>query len=294
MYQYPAAALKAKFSEIIRQHLPDKAFDWLQQREALTDTAAFNTSFITLPRRVGKAAIVLTPDDASSLAELRPSLDIAHWTTDRLCRVWLLLHLDPTPQQPYVNRIESLFLAAEMNELVALYSALPLLAYPEQWIRRCIEGIRSNIGSVLEAIMCRNPYPSEQLPEPAWNQLVLKAFFTEKPVDQIIGIDQRANPALAHTLSDYAHERWAAHRLVNPMLWQCVGKFIDASIVADIEKIAASGDPLEREAAALACYDSPYQPARHLLTEPQRSAIASGEWTWNQLAQKTREHVLQP
>ena len=63
-----------------------------------------------------------------------------------------------------------------MNELVALYSALPLLAYPEAWVHRCTEGIRSNIGPVLEAIMIANPYPSENLSEAAWNQVVLKAF----------------------------------------------------------------------------------------------------------------------
>ena len=180
------------------------------------------------------------------------------------------------------------FLAAEMNELVALYSALPLLAYPERWSKRCADGIRSNIGDVLQAIMCNNPYPSEQLEEKAWNQLVLKAFFTEKPIFEIIGLDERANGELANILSDYAHERWAAGRTINPLLWRCVGKFINASIFPDIQRIANSENEKEREAAALACCNSNYEPAKKLLdTMPLiKSAIEKGELTWQTLADK--------
>ena len=79
--------------------------------------------------------------------------------------------------------------------------------------------------------MCNNPYPAENLNEAAWNQMVLKAFFTEKPIDQIIGLDERANERLARTLSDYAHERWAAHRSVNPLLWRCVAPFINEQML---------------------------------------------------------------
>ena len=89
-----------------------------------------------------------------------------------------------------------------MNELVALYSALPVLAYPEIWKMRCAEGIRSNIGHVLESIMYNNPYPMQYLDEKAWNQLILKAFFTDKDINLIPGIDKRANAELARTRSD--------------------------------------------------------------------------------------------
>jgi hypothetical protein len=156
-------------------------------------------------------------------------------------------------------------MAAEMNEQVALYSALPVLAYPEQWQRRCAEGIRSNIGMVLEAIMCNNPYPSETLEQAPWNQMVLKAFFTEKPIHQIIGLDERANKELAHILSNYAHERWAAHRSVPPMLWRCVAGFVDEEIFPDIERLASSQNEWEQKAALLVCRQSNYPAAKELL-----------------------------
>jgi hypothetical protein len=181
--------------------------------------------------------------------------------------LWLLLHINASDKGKYIHTIENLFLAAEMHEQVALYSSLPVLAYPEDWRKRCAEGIRSNIGDVLLSIMCHNPYPSEQLDDAAWNQMVLKAFFTEKPVHQIIGLDERANKELSVILSDYAHERWAAHRIVNPLLWRCVGAFIDEKLYPDMERVAASENNLDCEAAVLVCRKTSYLPARELLNK---------------------------
>ena len=205
------------------------------------------------------------------------------------------MNVDSADKEKYSRLIENLFLGAEVNELVALYAALPFLTYPELWTKRCSEGIRNNIGDVLQAIMCDNPYPSDYLNEPAWNQLVLKAFFTEKPIDRIIGLDKRTNADLAKTLSDYAHERWAAHRPVNPQLWRCIGRFINKELFPDIEKIANTGNEHEREAAALACWDSNYPAAKTLLTNHTnlKSAIETGALTWSVLAAKINNHVLQ-
>ena len=136
--------------------------------------------------------------------------------------------------------------------------------------------------------MCLNPYPSEQLSEGEWNQLVLKAIFTDKPVHQIIGLDERANQKLADTLADYARERWAAGRSVNPMLWRCVGRFITPEIFPCIERIAFSKDPKEQQAAVLACRESGYGPAKELLKNtPQLKQMAeSSTLTWETLARE--------
>jgi hypothetical protein len=203
------------------------------------------------------------------------------------------MHLDTTDEDKYFRNIENLFLAAEVNELIALYSALPVLAYPQQWCARCAEGIRNNIADVLTAIMCNNPYPSENLNEPAWNQLVLKAFFTEKAISQIIGLDDRANEQLAKTLSDYAHERWAAHRQVNPLLWRCVGPFINEDILPDIQKLISSDNVMDNEAAALAIDSSSFTSAKKLLSDKYRNEIEQGTLSWITLAEKMNDYVLQ-
>lgn len=279
--------VKPVFAAILQQQLPDQDFSWLEEKiKTINSAALLTTTFVSIPRRSGKAIVYLTPKNIKDLHSIHNDLVIKDWTLDRLARVFLLMHADSSDKEKYTAAIDNLFDAAEMQELVALYSALPFLAYPEHWVRRCAEGIRSNIGDVLQAIMCNNVYPSGYLNEAQWNQLVLKAFFTEKPVQQIIGLDKRANPELANILVDYAHERWAAHRNVNPQLWRCVGKFIDARTFTDIEKAFNTGNSLEKKGAALACHDSNYPAAKELLDKNLdiKKDIETGRLTWNILA----------
>jgi hypothetical protein len=265
MFCYDNAGMKSLLWDIIVKNIPVETQDWLQKMgDTQPGTANFNTAFILIPRKTGKALIKIDKAEKEKISAIRPGFSIDGWTIDRLSRVWLLLGLDNADKDKYFRTIENLFLAAEMNELVALYSALPLLAYPEIWIKRCAEGIRSNIAGVLEAIMCNNPYPAGNLEQAAWNQLVIKAFFTEKPVQLITGLDTRANKELAYTLADYARERWAAGRKVNPMLWRLVGKFIDERIFNDILIGLTNDDALEKNAIALAVSESSYQPAKKL------------------------------
>jgi hypothetical protein len=90
------------------------------------------------------------------------------------------------------------------------------------------------------------------LPEDAWNQMVLKALFVGSALDPIVGLDRRANAALARMLGDYAHERWAARRPVNPELWRCVGPFATGRLLADLARVLDEGSAPERAAAVLA------------------------------------------
>lgn len=261
-------ALKNYLEQIIKRQAAADSYTWLQEKvAAINQPAQFNLAFAAIPRKTGKAIVHLSEEEKATIQQLRRGFSIEGWTIDRLCRVWLLMQLDAADKETYLRTIENLFLTADMNEQVALYSALPVLDYPEHWQKRCAEGIRSNIGDVLQAIMCNNPYPAEQLPQPAWNQLVMKAVFTEKPVQQIIGLDGRRNEELAHILSDYAHERWAAHRTVNPLLWRCVAPFVDEKIFRDIERIADAENRAEQMAAALVCMESDYPPAKNLIKE---------------------------
>ena len=119
--------------------------------------------------------------------------------------------------------------------------------------------------------------------EAAWNQLVLKAFFTEKNINLIIGLDKRANLELALTLIDYAKERWAAKRKVNPQLWRLVGKFINAEIFETLKVGLQHYDQIEQRAIALAVSQSDYQPAKdYINTFPElKLALSEGNLNWD-------------
>jgi hypothetical protein len=279
MYTYDINTIKALFKNILAANIPADVLNWLQQK------GNFNTQFVLVPRKTGKAPLHISEDEARQLDALIPGFSLNGWSVDILARAWLLLELDETNTEEYFRKIENLFLAAEVNELVALYSALPLLAHPDMWVKRCAEGIRSNIGNVLEAIMYQNPYPQKNLDQSAWNQLVLKAFFTGKDVGKIQGIDSRANKELAYVISDYVHERRAAGRDINPALWRLVGPFIDDKLFEDVKWALESGVYVNKKAAALAMAQSNYQPAVELLnSQPKlKTAIEQKELTWDSL-----------
>jgi hypothetical protein len=214
------------FLQLLKKSLKPEALQWLQDKVALVVTEdksiQLQLCFAHLPRMASRAPLVLTAAEMQEIAMVLPDYEMEGWTLDRLCRVWLLMQLPSDNRETYLKKISGLFAAAEMNEQVALYSALPFYAYPEAWIGRCEEGIRSNIGTVLEAIMYHNPYPAAFLTQQAWNQLVLKAFFTEKDVKQIVGLNARMNAVLALTLQDYVQERLAAHRTVAPEIYELI------------------------------------------------------------------------
>ena len=295
MFTYTLSELNRKLEDILSHNIPLETLGWLKEKALIIQSektsVTLNSTFAGMPRKTGKKIVMLSRDNEIAVQHIRPDLTIRGWSVDRLCRVWLLMQIEPLNKTDYQRKIEKLFRGAEMNELVALYSSLPVLAFPEIWKMQCAEGIRSNIADVLEAIMCNNPYPAENLEEAEWNQLVLKAFFTEKPIHAIIGLDKRANPTLARILSDYAHERWAAHRPVHPMLWRCVAPFINADLFRDIERIAYSENTMEREAAVLACSLTQYFPAKEFLQRNAhlRSIAEDKSLSWETIAQKAQQ-----
>lgn len=190
----------------------------------------------------------------------------SEWTVDLLARLALLDSLPVEPETGYVQAINTLFDTAELQELVALYTALPMLAYPDNWLFRATEAVRSNMGPVFDAIAFNNTYPADYFSEAAWNQLVLKCIFNDKPISRISGLRNRANQTLANDLSNFAHERWAAGRTVPSEVWQLIPSFMNETLLADVKKLLQSPDEHDRAAARQVCLETDYQPAKQLLT----------------------------
>lgn len=282
MFDYDAERLRVLITELSCSNLSQEAWIWLSGNLSSDDSKVTNTAFAIMPRKTGKSPVQISQDLISKIDHVKPGFTVENWTVDKLGRLCLLLHLDPSDQEKYFKTIENLFMAAEVSELVALYSFLPVYAWPDLWKLRCAEGIRSNIGLVLEAIMYHNPYPEKYLDEKAWNQLVLKAFFTDKDINQIPGIDERSNSELALTLKDYAYERWAAKRKINPFLWRFTSKFLDDGLVDDLKRVLSEGSLREKQAAALTLAHSGLSSALVLMKSYPEflQAIKSNELSW--------------
>lgn len=278
----------------LSQQIAPESLAWLdEKREQIAKGAAtrvFFTAFSAVPRYTGKKDLNLTAADLQAASQVRTGWFPAHWSVDQAARTLLVLALPSENVEKYLRTLEQVFLAADVGELVALYQALPLLPYPERLKARAAEGVRSNMTAVFNAVALRNPYPAEYLDDLAWNQIVLKALFVGSPLNLIQGLERRANPELAHMLVDYAHERWAAKRTVSPELWRLVGQFADNGMLADLERVFAEVDPVQKAAAALACSQSSLPQAQTLLARhPElQASIQAGDLTWSSLTTEAR------
>lgn len=218
--------LSEAFFKVIKSCVEPDALTWLVEQAGKIRSGMAGSElsriFAQIPRYTSK--IIIGHLDKDQLGPPEDFRTYSGWTLESFCRVWMLLQLPANDKASYIKAVDALFNAAEMNELVALYQALPFLKYPEAWVVRCEEGIRSNIGLVLEAIMYNNSFPAAWLSEQAWNQMVLKAFFTDKDVYRIDKLEVRMNTALIIALEDYAKERLAAGRNVNPDIYKLINK----------------------------------------------------------------------
>ena len=239
---------------------------WLaKQQEKLETDYTDQTLFLAFgmaSRYVAKQPLTLSEEQKKTANQLREGFQPDGWSLAQLLRIYLLLLLPTNEATTYTASLTKLLETAEVDEQVAVYAALPVLTHPQSLIPLAVNGLRTNITRVFDAIALQNPFPADYLDEAAWNQMILKAVFMGRPLyrihgGHIHGADARANPALARMLVDFAHERWAADRSVTPELWRFVAPYADASHRADLERVIASENPLESAAGQLVCTQAP-------------------------------------
>lgn len=274
----------------LHERLPAATMNWLQAQSKRIGKdggdAALYMAIGLVARKIGKDDLCATPSERAAAHTARPGWDPTEWSVDQAARLYLLL-ADSRDTERFAQRLDRLCATADVGELVAFYRGLPLYPDAPRHAARAAEGVRSNMKPVFQAVAHRNPYPAEQLPEGAWNQMVLKALFVGVALDPIVGLDRRANPTLARMLSDYAHERWAASRPISPELWRCVGPHATDSMLADLQRVLRIGSPVESAAAALALTANGSADATGLLKDHGALArsIAEGALTWQSLTQ---------
>ena len=272
----------------IARHASDDGLAWLtKQAQQIQDGAPTRTFFLAfsgVPRYLGKADLDLSADDLRAAAAARTGWTPAAWSVDQAGRALLLLALPTDDRERYEQTVRRVFQMADVGEAVALYQSLPLLPLPDVHHWQAVEGLRTNIKPVFEAIALHNPFPVEHFDEDAWNQMVLKAVFIGTDLHAIQGLGRRANAKLARMLADYAHERWAAGRAVTPALWRPVGPHAEGALVDDLARVLRSGTEPERRAAALALAASPDPRAAEVLAEaPElQAAVERGEIEWSE------------
>ena len=276
---------------LIEANADERTLSWITQREEKLreeySEQAFYLAFGSVSRFAPKQPLVLHEAQQEEANQLRSGFRPGHWDLRHALRAYLLLLLPAHDSLSTVAVLTRLLETADVDEQIAMYQSLPLLPHPESFVALATNGLRTNITLVFDAIALRNPYPATYLDEAAWNQLVLKAVFMNRPLYLIYGADQRTNPVLARILVDFAHERWAAGRPVNPELWRFVAPYLNPSHQPDLERVIASDNPWEQAAGLLACQQS-NQPTLQDLCEHSKDkpeTITGDERSWQRIGE---------
>lgn len=259
------AVLRAIAQEVFQQRQEkDWYFSKLDRLLQGAPPAQFYLTFSSAARKTSKDPLQLNEDQIGRLQAIQPAFNLSTWTVDELSRVVFMSCLNVEDNQAILDK---LFDTADMRESVALFKGLFFLDNAEEFTLRAIDGLRTNITHVFDAIALDNVFPSLHFEEAPWNQMVLKAIFMQRPIYRIFDLDKRSNKTLALILQDYAHERWAAHRQVSPELWRAVAGHADESFLPDFEKMLKSDLEIEQFAAAKAIIESELPQANALLRE---------------------------
>lgn len=205
---------------IIRAHAGTNACDWMKQVFATSSPLggdSFAIAFTAAARRMGKHAIELGPRELAPLRWSGTRHLSSSWTLDELARALLLVHAaGVVAAEPFKNLVEECYARGDNRERRAVLRALVLLPQPERFVTLAVEACRSSIQPIFEAVACENPYPAAYFPELNFNQMVLKALFTDAALGRIMDLPSRVTPELCHMATDYASERRAAGRSVPP------------------------------------------------------------------------------
>jgi hypothetical protein len=235
----PEQEVAARFlRHCLGKRLPPAALEWLSQKCSQVignpSPTILYPAFSAAPRMVGKTPLQLSETELTEAAEVWSLWHPQGWTADQAARSLLLLSYNARDEQAYVAAIEKLFSTADVRELIALHQSLPLLPHPQRYRRHAMEAVRSNMVSVFHAIALGNPYPFEWFDEPAWNQMVLKVTFIGSALEEVIGLEARANTTLARMLCDLARERRAAGRSFPDQAWPLIAPFIHKGLAEDL------------------------------------------------------------
>ena len=286
LVQEMVALSREEMGEILKKNLTEADFTWLQEYVdsilETRETAKLYLLYSLLGSRIGNKPVNFDRDGVPEATYLL-SQDI---NQRELSRLYLLIKALETDFEFFSTKVAKIIELADSTELVTFLKYLVLLPQADYFKPTAVEALRTNITPVFEAISMKNPYPSAYFDDQQWNQMYLKAAFMQLDLSAIIDVEERSNAELARIISDYAHERWAASRQIDPMIWRPVSKFMNKVLLTDMKRLLDSDNPVENKAGALSCFHSDDELALIMLKDKRPELIKQIEENnldWNNL-----------
>ena len=271
-----------RLSELIKEYClnelqDEKTKSWLDQKlHSIKTDQDFFISFALINKKIPRDHLQLSPAQIQTIHLKYPEFNIENWTLDQLCRFSLLMYYSLLS----VKSLTKLISVADTREQISIFKSITYLENASHFTPIVVNGIRTNIVDIFDAIALKNLFAASYFSQDEWNQMILKAVFMERPIYQIKNIDQRKNEKLAHILFDYARERWAASRRVTPELWRMISGYITEKLFVEMIKKIAEGNAPDQKAMLKLIQESNLDAAQQWLSS---QSIEIEPISWNQI-----------
>jgi len=275
-----------QLSEILGHSVSEETLTWIENKlDLIIKSKSAKELYLTYSLLAGKIDSAKKPRIEGINQELKEYLIAQNADLLQIARIYLLNRVLESDLAYFSGKVANLIQVADTSELETFLKFLILLPNAGNFNQAGVEALRTNIGIIFDAIALNNPYPSLYFNDQQWNQMYLKAAFMQRNLGEIVDVEKRANSDLARIISDYAHERWAASRDIDPMFWRPVTGFLEGVLLKDMDHLFKSKDIIENRAAALCCYYSQQPEANKLLDNypDLNEKVANKAVTWGNL-----------
>ena len=198
--------------------------------------------FASLPRRAGRALLDVGITDLGN-----GLVDLGTFRRCDLMAADLLSH-----RKDQKTDVQKLYEQGDGEERRMIFRSLPFLDDPALQEHLLLEAHRSNDEILFDAALLDTSLPARLLSEDAYNGLVLKAAFMERPVARLLQVESRVNQNLSAMLLDFMEEREAAGRPVWAGTLPLVARSPDPRLSAAIERESQASSEARRDAARCA------------------------------------------
>lgn len=212
--------------------------------------ARFSVLISLASRYIPRVSLSPTAAEIQAAAQAVTGWNPQMWSMLETVRVSFVLSRTDLLASDFGDKFNAWFIYADEGEACAYYRSLSLLPEPKRFVWRAAEGCRTNMRTVFMSVACDSPYPYLCFDDVAWNQMVVKAIFTETPLARIYGLDQRLSSTLAVMVLDYIDERRSAGRSVPLDAWLCLGDHYDERVEESLG-VALNASQIDQRAAAL-------------------------------------------
>ena len=169
--------------------------------------------FSGVARRVIKGTFSLDADESDNWSRYFDVSPAKVWSNAMFARVAVLaVGTRVAPSAVRGPLVEEVFRTGDEGEKQSVLQALPFLPNPGVYAELSAEAVRSNTLSIVGALGLDNAYTAQELPEPAFEQMILKMLIVGLPISRVLGLSARTTPSLQRKVLDYVSECHAAGR----------------------------------------------------------------------------------